>query len=292
MQLDIGAGALPPRLPHSKLLQLAFAGLEHIVLLAHQTHQLPALLVASLTKRAWAFAMTVLAATFVQLEAAAFPGYVQLATTAPPGTKVSFHVVSHRIFETIFAFLCCFQSPTDYPCPAGSFGARAGLASLSECTPCPAGKYCQTSGNSSWTGACSAGYFCLGNATSPTPTDGITGNLCQPGSYCVPPYVCLIKLFISFHCYPSSVTLSFVSFFIYRYTFPTPCPGGQYCELPGMATFTGPCQAGFYCKFGASQRNTTDGVTGNICPPGAFCPSGMLQLVIFFVFLVFACVCF
>ena len=31
---------------------------------------------------------------------------------------------------------------------------------------------------------CSAGYYCLGSATIPTPTDGVTGGKCTPGNYC------------------------------------------------------------------------------------------------------------
>lgn len=49
---------------------------------------------------------------------------------------------------------------------------------------CPPGKYCETSGSSNITGDCIAGYYCLGNATQPNPTDGTTGNVCPIGSFC------------------------------------------------------------------------------------------------------------
>lgn len=33
------------------------------------------------------------------------------------------------------------------PCPVGTYGARDGLSSASECSPCDAGYYCETEGN-------------------------------------------------------------------------------------------------------------------------------------------------
>ena len=30
------------------------------------------------------------------------------------------------------------------------------------------------------------GYYCSLNAETPTPTDNITGNICQPGHFCPP----------------------------------------------------------------------------------------------------------
>jgi hypothetical protein len=34
-------------------------------------------------------------------------------------------------------------------------------------------------------GPCSAGYYCLSGASTPTPTDGTTGNVCPQGKYCL-----------------------------------------------------------------------------------------------------------
>lgn len=57
----------------------------------------------------------------------------------------------------------------------------------------------------------------------------------------------------------------------------TPCPVspiGFYCLLPGLVAVSGPCSAGFHCTRGASVPSPTDGVTGDLCPPGHFCPQG------------------
>lgn len=51
-------------------------------------------------------------------------------------------------------------------------------------------------------------------------------------------------------------------------------PTGFYCLLPGLAAVSGPCSAGFHCSRGASVPSPTDGVTGDLCPPGHFCPQG------------------
>ena len=41
-----------------------------------------------------------------------------------------------------------------------------------------------------------------------------------------------------------------------------------------MPTSTGPCDAGYYCSGGASVSAPTDGITGDICPTGSYCPIG------------------
>ena len=43
------------------------------------------------------------------------------------------------------------------------------------------GQYCESSGSSS-TSDCKEGYYCTQNATSDSPTDGVTGNICPPGN--------------------------------------------------------------------------------------------------------------
>ena len=50
-----------------------------------------------------------------------------------------------------------------------------------ECADCPAGKYCEGTGNKIWSGDCSAGFHCIGRASTKTPTDGVTGVVCPKG---------------------------------------------------------------------------------------------------------------
>ncbi|XP_042853836.1 platelet endothelial aggregation receptor 1-like [Panthera tigris] len=54
----------------------------------------------------------------------------------------------------------------------------------------------------------------------------------------------------------------------------TPCEPGSYCLLPGLVAVSGPCSAGFHCTQAAAVPNPTDGITGDLCPPGHFCPKG------------------
>lgn len=51
-------------------------------------------------------------------------------------------------------------------------------------------------------------------------------------------------------------------------------PIGSYCLLPGLVAVSGPCRAGFHCTQAAAVPNPTDGITGDLCPPGHFCPEG------------------
>ena len=53
---------------------------------------------------------------------------------------------------------------------------------------------------------------------------------------------------------------------------PLQCPPGKYCQTAGLSTYTGNCSAGFYCTLEAAVAAPTDGVTGNVCPVGHFCP--------------------
>lgn len=36
----------------------------------------------------------------------------------------------------------------------------------------------------------------------------------------------------------------------------------------------GPCHAGYWCREGASSPSPLDGLSGSLCPPGQYCPSG------------------
>lgn len=54
----------------------------------------------------------------------------------------------------------------------------------------------------------------------------------------------------------------------------TDCVGGWYCETPGLVLPTALCSEGSYCTLGASTAAPRDGVTGDICPTGHYCPEG------------------
>ena len=42
----------------------------------------------------------------------------------------------------------------------------------------------------------------------------------------------------------------------------------------GLSGPEGDCNGGYYCILGADRPSPTDGVTGDICPTGAYCPPG------------------
>ncbi|XP_077985305.1 uncharacterized protein LOC144439945 [Glandiceps talaboti] len=147
---------------------------------------------------------------------------------------------------------------TQYPCPKGYYRGNELGQSFADCTPCDAGYYCEYEGNTTVTAECDAGWFCVNAAWSPRPFDfdnytsgdclcptTLTGGQCQPGYFC-----------------PQG---SFE---------PTPCTEGDYCEDPGLPSVSGPCDAGFYCNRTASRPDPMDGFTGDICPPGRYCPQG------------------
>jgi hypothetical protein len=39
------------------------------------------------------------------------------------------------------------QSPTQHPCPGGTFREKPGARSIKDCRPCPAGQFCADSGD-------------------------------------------------------------------------------------------------------------------------------------------------
>nr|XP_006821767.1 PREDICTED: uncharacterized protein LOC100369099 [Saccoglossus kowalevskii] len=148
---------------------------------------------------------------------------------------------------------------TEYPCPAGTYNAVIGKQSLDDCVPCPPGEYCATPGLATSSGSCSPGWYCIRGAWSDMPTDygynnmtsscycpnNATGGQCDPGEFC-----------------PGGSSQ------------PTPCSPGHYCDSAGLASVSGECDMGYYCTLGASVRDPTDGVTGDICTTGHYCPQG------------------
>ncbi|XP_022100039.1 zonadhesin-like [Acanthaster planci] len=150
------------------------------------------------------------------------------------------------------------QFDTQYPCPRGTYRPNTKGMSLSDCTACDPGKYCQFEGATSYTNSCDPGYFCIRGAWTAQPddfsnyTDGdclcpsiATGGRCQPGYYC-----------------PQGSSE------------PQECTEGNYCGTDGLEDVSGPCLPGYYCDVTASREDPTDGVTGNVCPAGRYCESG------------------
>ncbi|XP_060107674.1 multiple epidermal growth factor-like domains protein 6 [Heteronotia binoei] len=130
--------------------------------------------------------------------------------------------------------------------------------SLDSCLPCLPGHFCGKENLTTVSGKCDAGWFCISAAWTPQPFDldnytndnclcpaTATGAKCSPGFYC-----------------PEGSPE------------PVPCPPGFYCNAPGLSAPSGECAAGFYCMSGAASSKPVDGVTGNVCPQGTYCPAG------------------
>ena len=60
-------------------------------------------------------------------------------------------------------------------------------------------------------------------------------------------------------------TFSSTVWLYHIFSAPVPCPGGEYCQFPGLDTPTGLCSAGYFCVSN-SQTGTPDGsdATGEI----------------------------
>lgn len=194
-------------------------------------------------------------------------------------------------------------------CANGTYGESLGMLSQSECTACPATKYCQ---HGEIVANCSAGYFCKIGQGDPTPqfnvsrypsSQGLLGVLqtldggpCFPGHYCPEgtqtPVACTNG---TVRADPYGAQDSDC----------TACPGGFTCEVGNPVPFD--CPTGKYCPVGLSaidcpigtynsliQRDSLDDClscdAGNFCsepgitrqnnypcPTGKFCLRGTVE---------------
>ena len=147
----------------------------------------------------------------------------------------------HRI-RCPAGFYCEANAFIPVPCPAGTYGGAAGLATSGVCTPCPAGSYCSEAGLLSVSGLCEAGYWCKGSAITPRPTSGPTGEICTAGGYCE------LGTKIVKSCqsgtYNPSIGKKYISDCL-------KCLPGHYCQGDLSSKPTGKCTAGWYCTQGA-----------------------------------------
>ncbi|XP_040122781.1 signal peptide, CUB and EGF-like domain-containing protein 1 [Oryx dammah] len=147
------------------------------------------------------------------------------------------------------------QSPTQHPCPRGTFRERPGARSTQDCRPCPAGQFCSDSGAGKRfpDGPCSAGYYCPPGQTSATPSSF----QCPPGFSCPEgspqPRACENGTFQPREAQGSC----------------EPCPAGFYCQASGTgpaARAPRPCVQGYFCPRGSHSA------TAHPCPRGTFGP--------------------
>ena len=78
------------------------------------------------------------------------------------------------------------KSGKQYQCPVGTFSNVTGLQNETQCTPCTAGYFCNSTGLTTPSGQCQAGFFCGGGSKSMIPTGNSSGYVIQSqGETCV-----------------------------------------------------------------------------------------------------------
>lgn len=135
-------------------------------------------------------------------------------------------------------------------CPAGTYNPTTVCNTPTACQDCDGGKYCFTTGLSTFTGACNEGYYCTAAAVYKYNDDNLassTGGNCHAGYYCPT---------------GSSAEIS--------------CTAGKFCSEDYLAAVSGDCPERYYCSGGTSTERPTNDATygGNICPVGKYCPAG------------------
>ncbi|KDO27716.1 hypothetical protein SPRG_22196, partial [Saprolegnia parasitica CBS 223.65] len=162
-------------------------------------------------------------------------------------------------------YYCPASTALPQKCPAGTYSNLTGLAATTDCLSCPPGFFCQTSGLVQPSGPCMAGYTCTGGAMFPNPNGQSYGTICPAGMYC--PLGSALPLPCPLGTYrPNTLGQNLTDC--------TPSPGGTFSNATGLTAPTGVCSAGYYCTSTAFIATPTDGVTGNLCPVGFFCPLG------------------
>ncbi|XP_030833488.1 proprotein convertase subtilisin/kexin type 5 isoform X2 [Strongylocentrotus purpuratus] len=122
---------------------------------------------------------------------------------------------------------------------------------MDTCKTCPAGFYCDATLQND--------TFCSHSVQNPQPCP--EGHYCPSGTKYAMEYACPNGTFSDQTCLQIAGDC-------------TPCSGGMYCAREGLTAPFGECEAGFCCILGASLPTPRDGVTGDICPVGTYCPAG------------------
>ena len=94
---------------------------------------------------------------------------------------------------------------------------------------------CIVTGNTVPTNVCAAGYFCTLSASTSTPTDVTTGNICPAGRYCEAGSITGVGCPQGTFSNMTGLTNSSEC---------TQCTPGYYCGTTGLTAESGQCSAG------------------------------------------------
>jgi hypothetical protein len=177
-------------------------------------------------------------------------------------------------------------------CPAGLYGATAGLPTAGCTGPCPAGSYCPARSAAPtpcpggyWSGAqASSCSLCAGGRYGSTAglTSAACSGMCSAGTYCPAGTSSPLACPLGAYCLAASAnfTLCPVGLFASTiYTTTAGCSGscqqGRYGNTTGQTSnqCSGPCDAG---RFGALTGLNTSSCSGP-CTAGYACPAGSIS---------------
>ena len=131
-------------------------------------------------------------------------------------------------------------SPTEYPCPAGTYRPDYQGTAVSDCGACPAGSYCPMASYKPL--LCPRGYYCPSSTSEPI--------ACLPATYGN-----VAGLISASDC--------------------TPCDAGYYCDTYALQAPRGMCNAGFFCLEGSNTAAPTGTYpSSGPCTAGHYCPVG------------------
>ncbi|MGH0168698.1 UNVERIFIED_CONTAM: hypothetical protein FKN15_055273 [Acipenser sinensis] len=153
------------------------------------------------------------------------------------------------------------------PCPAGSYSAQEGAGDTGQCVLCDPGQFCSMAGLSAPVGPCKPGYYCTGGANSSMPVNMPFGDLCPAGFFCLSG----TRHPFENPCPPGTWSNGRGA---WDQTSCWLCPPGHYCHGTGLTQPSALCAPGFYCSGGAKTSMPVDGVSGDRCPKGHYCPEG------------------
>ena len=195
---------------------------------------------------------------------------------APAGYYADPTISTSRFFECPIGKYCPQGTGASIPsCPVGRYGRTVMLEAVDDCTSCPAGASCSSTGLPAPDGGCSTGYYCpQGSLSIFGQTVYATSNQCPKGYYCPENSVEGIPCPIG--TYNPAVGASTC----------LDCPPGRFCANISLVMPMGYCSAGFWCSLGSSvlapmtvamNPLTSNPGGGQVCNAGTYCPAGVLS---------------